>query len=123
MQDLIQKFQLVLEQIERQGDVSFCGLFLRDNALQKWDFVIAAPWLNPRDLESYKVVSQAIQKILSNDELVQLAGIVILREENNELIKAVKKLVKGKQVSRLWEPQVLPTNSDFKVLEAYILLS
>jgi hypothetical protein len=83
MKAILDKLKTVLLALEEEhGPILVFALFLRTDPLEKWDIVIAASWLNPNELSSYKMVNSKIQEILSPSEFVQLARIVILSDQD-----------------------------------------
>jgi hypothetical protein len=55
---------------------------LRTKPLEKWDIVISASWLNPREMNSYKIVSSKLQKFLNESELMQFSRVVLLDQKD-----------------------------------------
>lgn len=83
MNAILEKLKTVLIALEKEhGLIHVFALFLRSDPFEKWDIVVAAPWLNPCEMSSYKTVSERIQKILTPEELTQLARIVILNDND-----------------------------------------
>lgn len=83
MKAILDKLKAVLSALEKEyGPILVFALFLRTDPLEKWDIVIAASWLNPNELSSYKIVNSKIQEMLSPSDLVQLARIVILSDHD-----------------------------------------
>lgn len=83
MKEILEKLKLTLKSLEEeQGPVLLFALFLREDALGKWDLLIAAPWLDRRVLASYETVSKATQKYLDTKELVKISRIVILEADD-----------------------------------------
>lgn len=81
MKSILDKLKEVVLKLEKEfGPMSVFALFLRVDPLEKWDIVVAAPWLNPNDFSSYNAITSKIQVALSTSELVQLARVVILSE-------------------------------------------
>lgn len=83
MNETIEKFKSLIKDLEKnQGPLLICALFLRDGDLDKWDIIISASWLNPAEMQSYKIVSSKLQESLSDVELVQFSRIVILNQDD-----------------------------------------
>jgi hypothetical protein len=51
---------------------------LREDSLEKWDIVVAAPWLQSNDKKAYALVIAQIQSALTTPELVQFSRVVVL---------------------------------------------
>jgi hypothetical protein len=83
MNEIIEKIKSLIKDLEQEyGLLLICALFLRDGDLEKWDIIISASWLNPSEMQSYKIVSSKLQKSLSDTELVQFSRIVILNTDD-----------------------------------------
>lgn len=83
MKAILEKLKTVVVALEKaHGPIHVFALFLRTDPLEKWDIVVAAPWLNPNDISSYKVLSSTIQEVLDPSEFIQLARIVILNDND-----------------------------------------
>ena len=81
--DTIKKIKLLIKDLEKENKpLLICALFLREDSLEKWDMIIAASWLNPRELQSYKIVSSKLQESLTDSELVQFSRVVLLNEDD-----------------------------------------
>ncbi len=83
MNEIIEKLKSIIKNLEqKRGPLLICALFLREDSLEKWDIIIAASWLNPKEMESYKTVSNELQEFLSASELVQFSRIVLLDQDD-----------------------------------------
>jgi hypothetical protein len=65
-----------------KGDFEFFGVILREDALEKWDLLVAAPWLDPNQRQSYKMLADLLQGTLSHNEYLEFSRIVILEKRN-----------------------------------------
>jgi hypothetical protein len=63
------------------------ALFLREDAPNKWDLLVAADWIEKNKASAIKYIAEKVQKSLSKDELLSLSKIVII-EENNPALAA-----------------------------------
>lgn len=88
MQNLIEKLHSVISFLDKAyGDVSLFSLFLREDSFEeKWDIIIAAPWLDPNAQKSYTIINSALQKHLNIEDLSKISRIVILGKTNPLLI-------------------------------------
>lgn len=83
MNEITEKIKVIINNLEqKRGPLLICALFLREDSLAKWDIIIAASWLNPKEMESYKTVSNELQEFLSPSELVQISRIVLLDQDD-----------------------------------------
>jgi hypothetical protein len=79
MKEMLDKLKNLIKSLESErGSLLISALFLTEGFIDKWDFILAADWLNPRELSSYKIVSEKLQAFLTENELLQLSRIVIL---------------------------------------------
>jgi hypothetical protein len=77
---------LELTMSSTRGPFEFFGVLLRENSPEKWDLIVAAPWLDPNQRESYQAIADALQAALTRDEFLEFSRIVIL-EKGNPLLK------------------------------------
>lgn len=121
MQNLIDKFKLVLDSLEKEhGEVTLFALFLREDAFEKWDVVVSAKWLNPESQDSYSLVNSEIQKFIKNGNLIKLSRIVII-SSNNPLLKVLQTFMNGKGQVQIQNSQILSDTLSFNIKSAYLL--
>lgn len=98
-------------------------MFLPEESNDKWDLIISASWLNSRELESYKFISNKLQACLTESELIQIARIVILDPED-QAVKFLQTLeaVKNGGYKEL-RPEELTEKFKFVIKRAYLLRS
>jgi hypothetical protein len=66
---------------ETKGAFEFFAVVLRENSsLGRWDLVVAAPWLDPDDRESFQALVDPLQAALSRKEFLEFSRIVILKK-------------------------------------------
>lgn len=83
MNETINKLKSAISALEKENaPLLICALFLREDPLEKWDIVISASWLNPKEMQSYRTVSSKLQESLSDSELVKFSRIVILNQDD-----------------------------------------
>ena len=123
MQTLIEKFELVAEDLEKEyGELTLFGLFLREDSFEKWDVIVSAPWLLPDSQESYNMITTEIHKFIKNGNLVKLSRIAILSVDN-PLVKLLQNTWTGKGLFQLPNPQILSDLLAFNIKSAYLLRS
>jgi hypothetical protein len=88
-------FVIKLQALEKQvaaekGPFQLFAILLREDAPNKWDLVVAAPWLEQSHREGLKFLSRRVIEALSKDELLMLSGIIIV-ESDNPGVKAIRK--------------------------------
>ncbi len=86
MKNLIEKFSKIEQKISKEkGDFEFFALFLREDAIDKWDIVVAADWIKHNKWEVMQYVAGYVQRSLDVTEIVNISKIVIIDEDNPEL--------------------------------------
>ncbi len=70
---------------EEKGPFDLFALFLREDAPNKWDLVVAAEWINKNKESALKYIATNIQDTLSQNELLSLSRIAIIDESNPAL--------------------------------------
>jgi hypothetical protein len=79
MKEILDKLKSAVQVLEKEhGPILLFALFLREDALGKWDIVVSAPWLSSSERSAYNVVVSKIQALLSASERVQFSRVVIL---------------------------------------------
>jgi hypothetical protein len=68
-----------------KGEFALFALFLRDDALDKWDLVVAAPWIESDRKTALSYITNQIQAAFKPDELTRLSRVVIVDEANPAL--------------------------------------
>jgi hypothetical protein len=83
MNEIIEKMKLIIKDLEKtHGLLLICAIFLRDWDFEKWDIIISASWLNPTEMQTYKLISSKLQETLNASELIQFSRVVILAKED-----------------------------------------
>ena len=124
MIEIIEKLKSAIESLEKENSpLLICALFLRDDAMGKWDIVLAASWLNPKEMSSYEILSSKLQNFLSDSELMQFSRIVIL-DQDDPIISFLLELetVKNGGYKEL-STDVLSEKFNFTIKKAYLLRS
>lgn len=78
---------------KEKGEFSLFGLFLREEAQDKWDMLAAAPWLEANKKEGLKYLADQVQSQLEPDELLCISRIVVLGK-GDPTLEAIHKAVK-----------------------------
>lgn len=81
------------EVISEQGELTLFGLFLREDSPDKWDLVIAGPWIEKDEQEALQYLAQKVSTQLASSELLSLSRIVIL-DKGNPALEAILKTVR-----------------------------
>ncbi len=124
MKQLVEKLVGMEREIsEERGTFALFALFLREDALDKWDLVASAPWLEEDKKESLVYLSDRLRSHLTHEELLSFSRIVLV-DQDNPFLEAIKKAIQ-KAVS-LEHGIVEVKDSNFFGLEishAYIITS
>ena len=89
MKKIIEKFiSLEKEVADERGNFVLFGLFLREDAPNRWDVVISAPWLGENKKEPLNFIVRKVTSKIEPQELVMLSGIVLL-EPSEDFVKSV----------------------------------
>src|SRR5205823_7011401 len=101
----IEKLRQVMERVSAEkGDFTLFGLFLREEAPDKWDLVISAPWLEAGKLKALGEFVEKINTIAGKQELLTLSRIVTL-DHNDPNLEAVLQAVQvDNGPLELWHP-------------------
>lgn len=82
----IEKLRKVMREFaERTGNFNLFGLFLREEAPDKWDLVVSSPWLEQGKL---KALGESVEKLSSEvgqDQVLSLSRIVTLNADDPSL--------------------------------------
>ena len=93
MKELLDRFiSLERNLSEQRGPFALFALFLREDAQDRWDVIVAAPWIEADRKSALTVLTDQIQRSLSPDELTQLSRVVIV-DENNPALEAINSAV------------------------------
>jgi hypothetical protein len=114
----IEKLRRVMEELSAEkGEFVLFGLFLREEAQDKWDLVISAPWLEDGKLKALGEFVQKAALIVGEQEFLALSRIVTLNHDDPNLDTILEAIEVENTPVELW-------NKNFFGLEikhAYIL--
>ena len=77
---------------QEKGPFDLFALFLREEAPDKWDLVVAADWIERDKQTALKYIAIIVQKALSKEELLKLSRIAII-DESNPALEAFQRAV------------------------------
>jgi hypothetical protein len=90
MKGLIEKLADVCARIiSEQGGVYVFALLLREEAPDRWDLVLSAPWADASRKESYDYIADRLRESLSSSDLVRLSRIVVVPPESPVVQSAI----------------------------------
>ncbi len=114
----INKLRRVMEEVSAEkGEFTLFGLFLREEAQDKWDLVVSAPWLEEGKLKALGEFVERAASIVGEEELLSLSRIVTLNHDDPNLRKILETVQVEDSPLELW-------NTSFFGLEikhAYVL--
>ncbi len=94
MKELVSKFSELEKEISiKKGAFTLFALFLREEAGDKWDLVVAAPWIEANRKEALSFMAKQTQAKFKPDELVNLSRIVLI-DQNNPALDAINRTIK-----------------------------
>src|ERR1043165_4485760 len=86
MRDLLDRFIRIERHIaETRGSFAVFGLFLREDAPDKWDLLVAAPWLEDDSPAGLEFIAEQVQDEFNEDQLSRLSRIVVIKANNPAL--------------------------------------
>jgi hypothetical protein len=93
MKELVKKLVKVETAISKEkGELNLFALFLREDAPNKWDLLIASPWAERNKSEALRVLSGRLQKALTKKDLMKLSRIVII-DQSNPALSAIQRAI------------------------------
>jgi hypothetical protein len=79
MRELVNKFKEIEQKISvKKGDFVLFALFQREDSIDKWDLLVAAPWIDSDRKTALYYIAGQLQSSLNPEELVQLSRIVLI---------------------------------------------
>ena len=94
MKELVTRFVELEQRLsENNGRFALFALFLREDSVDKWDLVVAAPWIEDNRKRALSHITQQVQDAFSVDELSTLSRIVLV-ELANPAVAAVNQAVR-----------------------------
>ncbi|RYY05965.1 MAG: hypothetical protein EOP43_07630, partial [Sphingobacteriaceae bacterium] len=93
MKELVNKLiNIEKETSIEKGEYNLFGLFLREDSSDKWDMLISANWIDQNKEKALKYLALKIQRMLTQNELLQISRIVII-EDTNPALPALQQTV------------------------------
>ena len=86
MKEIVEKLkQQESNMAQDKGPFDLFALFLREDAPDKWDLVVAAKWIDKNKKNALKYITEALHKSLTQSEILKLSRIAIIDESNPAL--------------------------------------
>jgi len=82
MKEIVEKLKLLEQNIAAEkGSFLLFALFLREDAPDRWDLLVAAPWIPKNKNTALKYFSDKLIRSLSQKELLKLSRIAIIESD------------------------------------------
>lgn len=78
-----------------KGEFALFALFRRDDATDKYDLLVSAPWIEADQKQSLEYLAKKVQSRLDQDQFESLSRIVLL-DKGNPVLEAIRKSVQTK---------------------------
>jgi hypothetical protein len=89
MKDLAQKLRRLERSLsEEKGPFDFFALFLREDAPDVWDLVVAAKWIEQDRAAALAEISRRVRDSLRADEITKISRVVVV-ERTDPALKAI----------------------------------
>lgn len=86
MKKFIDKIAALEQSISTEkGDFVLFALFLREDAQDKWDLVVSAPWLEVNKKEALSYLTNELRSHLRSQEMLTLSRIVLVDNDDPAL--------------------------------------
>jgi hypothetical protein len=120
MKELLPRFvELEKTLSDERGGFAVFALFLREDAVDKWDLIIAAPWIEEDRKEALSYITRKVQAAFTADELSLISRIVLI-DLANPSVEAVNQAV----AIRHGQAEVRDSNFfGLQIKHAYIITS
>lgn len=93
MKELLQRFVDIERTLAKEkGAFALFALFLREDAADKWDLIVAAPWIDGDQKAALSLITGKLQETFNPKELSLLSRVVLV-ELTNPAVEAVNQAV------------------------------
>lgn len=114
----VEKLRRVMEKISAEkGEFVLFGLFLREEAPDKWDLVLSAPWLEKGKLRGLGEFVEKAASIVGKQEFLNLSRIVTLNQDDPSLDAILRKIRVDNGPVEIWDSNFF----GLEIKHAYIL--
>lgn len=91
MKELVNKFVELERRLSREkGEFTLFALFLREDSLDKWDLIVAAPWIESDRKAALPYITKKIQTTFHTEELGYLSRVVLI-DQSNPALEAINR--------------------------------
>ncbi len=93
MKKFIEKMEALEQSIsDEKGDFVLFALFLREDAQDKWDLVVSAPWIEINKKVALSYLANELRSHLRSQEMLILSRIVLV-DKDNPALEAIHKAI------------------------------
>ena len=83
MKEMVEKLRIIESRLAAEkGGFTLFGLFLREDSPNKWDLVVASPWIKAHDKGALDYIAKHVQETLQTQELIALSHIALISSDN-----------------------------------------
>lgn len=123
MKELVDKLKSLENEIAgERGEFSLFGLFLREDAGNKWDLIVAASWIDADSFEQIKYLADKLNSHLNDSELLSISRIVLL-DLKNPIVQNINKYCRVARDGELELNDFQLNNISLPFKYAYIIIS
>lgn len=86
MKEIVKKLRKIESDLSTaKGPFDLFGLFLREDAPDVWDLLVAGSWIEQNKADALREISTTLQQQLTPSELTKLSRVVIIDDTNPAL--------------------------------------
>ena len=104
---------------DEKGGFALFGLFLRQEAVDRWDLVVSAPWFGAHDKKALDYIAKELKSRLLPEEMISLSRIVLL-DQGNPGLEDIHELVNMEHGTAVLKNEIF---FDMEMKRAYIITS
>ena len=87
----LEKLRLVMDEVtEEKGPFTLFGLFLREDAPNKWDLVVSAPWLEHGKLKALGEFAEKLAVGVGEQAVMELSRIVTVSQRGPSAVRPTR---------------------------------
>lgn len=93
MKKFIEKMAALEQTISAvKGDFVLFALFLREDALDKWDLVVSAPWIEVNKKSALSYLANELRSHLRSQEMLTISRIILV-DNNDPAMESIHKAI------------------------------
>src|SRR5438270_9940370 len=97
-------WEQIVQKIEaNRGSLTLLAVVLREESPERWDVVVAAPWLDPSKRETYEYLAKTISDVLSKEEMRLISRIVPVAIDDPLLKRTLKRFCISRDSEAGWK--------------------